>query len=76
VGSQPVLALTHSISEWGDLRRQDAAALDSAWVGGQQTWADLSSRGQVQIVDQAGHFIQNDQPDALVAAVRSVLTGS
>ncbi len=76
VGSQPVLALTHSISEWGDLRRQDAAALDSAWVGGQQTWSDLSSRGQVQIVDQAGHFIQNDQPDALVAAVRSVLTGS
>jgi pimeloyl-ACP methyl ester carboxylesterase len=73
VGSQPVVALSHSISEWGDLRRRDAARLDSAWVGGQQAWADLSSQGRVQIVDQAGHFIQNDQPQALVAAVHEVV---
>jgi len=38
-----------------------------------QDWAELSSRGRVQIVDQAGHFIQNDQPQALVDAVREVL---
>jgi pimeloyl-ACP methyl ester carboxylesterase len=73
VGSQPVVALTHSVSDWGDLRRRDAAELDSVWVGGQQDWAELSSRGRVQIVDQAGHFIQNDQPQALVDAVREVL---
>jgi pimeloyl-ACP methyl ester carboxylesterase len=73
VGSQPVIALTHSVSEWGDLRRRDAAELDSVWLGGQQGWADLSSQGRVQIVDQAGHFIQNDQPQALVDAVREVL---
>jgi pimeloyl-ACP methyl ester carboxylesterase len=73
VGSQPVVALTHSVSEWGDLRRSDAAELDSVWLGGQQGWADLSSQGRVQIVDQAGHFIQNDQPQALVDAVREVL---
>jgi pimeloyl-ACP methyl ester carboxylesterase len=73
VGSQPVVALTHSVSEWGDLRRRDAAELDSAWLGGQQGWADLSNQGRVQIVDQAGHFIQNDQPQALVDAVREVL---
>src|SRR4051794_2839242 len=76
VGSQPVLALTHSVSEWGDVRRRDGAQLDSAWLGGQQTWAELSSKGRVQIVDQAGHFIQNDQPQALVDAVREVLSGS
>ena len=38
-----------------------------------QGWAELSSQGRVQIVDQAGHFIQNDQPQALVDAVREVL---
>jgi pimeloyl-ACP methyl ester carboxylesterase len=70
-----VVALTHSVSEWGDLHRRDAAHLDSAWVGGQQRWADLSSQGRVQIVDQAGHFIQNDQPQAVVDAVREVLSG-
>jgi pimeloyl-ACP methyl ester carboxylesterase len=73
VGSQPVVALTHSISEWGDLRRRDAAQLDSAWLGGQQAWADLSNQGRVQIVDQAGHFIQNDQPQAVVDAVGEVV---
>ena len=74
VGSQPVVALTHSVSEWGDLRRRDAAELDSVWLGGQQRWAELSSQGRVQIVDQAGHFIQNDQPQAVVDAVREVLS--
>lgn len=76
LGSQPVVALTHSISDWGDVRRRDAARLDSAWLGGQQSWAELSTQGQVQIVDRAGHFIQDDQPTQLVDAVHSVLTGS
>jgi pimeloyl-ACP methyl ester carboxylesterase len=76
VGSQPVVALSHSISEWGDVRRRDAARLDSAWLGGQQAWAELSTRGRVQIVDRAGHFIQDDQPQAVVDAVREVLSGS
>ena len=74
VGSQPVVALTHSVSEWGTLRRRDAAQLDSTWLGGQQAWADLSNQGRVQIVDQAGHFIQNDQPQAVVDAVREVVS--
>ena len=46
------------------------------WLGGQQGWADLSNQGRVQIVDQAGHFIQNDQPQAVVDAVREVLADS
>jgi pimeloyl-ACP methyl ester carboxylesterase len=76
VGSQPVVALTHSVSDWGDVRRRDGAELDSAWLGGQQTWAELSNQGRVQIVDQAGHFIQNDQPQAVVDAVREVVGSS
>ncbi len=76
VGSQPVVVLTHSISEWGDLRPRDAAAMDSAWVGGQQAWAELSIRGEVQIVDRAGHDIQRDRPDVVVDAVRRVVDDS
>ena len=58
-----------------DLNAKNAAALDSAWIGGQQGWADLSSAGRVQRVDQAGHFIQNDQPQAVADAVREVVAG-
>ncbi len=74
VGDVPLVALTHSISEFGgDLRPRDAAALDSAWTGGQQQWAELSSQGKVLRVDRAGHFIQRDQPQAVIDAVQEVV---
>ncbi len=74
LGDVPLIALTHSISDFGgELRPRDAAALDSAWTGGQQQWAELSSQGQVRRVDRAGHFIQQDQPQAVVDAVQEVL---
>jgi pimeloyl-ACP methyl ester carboxylesterase len=74
VGDVPLIALTHSISEFGgDLRPRDAAALDSAWTGGQQQWAELSTQGKVLRVDQAGHFIQQDQPQAVIDAVQEVV---
>ena len=47
LGSVPVMALTHTISEWGDVSRKQGALLDSSWLTGQQAWADLSSTGQV-----------------------------
>ena len=74
LGDVPLIALTHSISDFGgELRPRDAAALDSAWTGGQQEWADLSSQGRVLRVDRAGHFIQQDQPQAVIDAVQEVV---
>jgi pimeloyl-ACP methyl ester carboxylesterase len=74
IGDVPLIALTHSISDFGgELRPRDAAALDSAWTGGQQKWAELSSQGRVLRVDRAGHFIQHDQPRAVIEAVREVV---
>ncbi len=74
LGDVPLIALTHSISEFGgDLRPRVAAALDSAWTGGQQQWAELSSQGRVLRVDRAGHFIQQDQPQAVIDAVQEVV---
>jgi pimeloyl-ACP methyl ester carboxylesterase len=76
LGAVPLIALTHSVSDQVQgLRGKDAAALDSAWLSGQQEWAALSSQGQVQVVDLAGHFIQRDQPRAVIDAVRAVVAG-
>jgi pimeloyl-ACP methyl ester carboxylesterase len=74
LGSAPVVALSHTISEWGDVTRRQGAELDSAWLGGQQRWSELSSRGRVQLVDRAGHDIQVDQPTVVVDTVRAVTT--
>jgi pimeloyl-ACP methyl ester carboxylesterase len=73
LGAVPLVVLTRSVSDYGDLRPRVAAALDSAWTGGQQQWAELSSRGRVRSVDLAGHEIQRDQPDRVVEAVREVV---
>jgi pimeloyl-ACP methyl ester carboxylesterase len=74
LGAVPFVALTHSVSEYGaDVRPRVAAALDSAWTAGQQRWAELSPQGRVQRVDLAGHFIQQDQPQVVVDAVREVV---
>jgi pimeloyl-ACP methyl ester carboxylesterase len=76
LGSAPVTALTHTISDWGDVSRKQGALLDSSWLTGQQAWADLSSNGQVVSVPDAGHEIQVDQPAAVVDTVRQVVSGS
>ena len=77
VGAVPLVALTHSVSEYGgEVRPREAAALDSAWTAGQLRWAELSSQGRVQRVDLAGHFIQQEQPQVVVDTVREVVEAS
>jgi pimeloyl-ACP methyl ester carboxylesterase len=76
LGSAPVTALTHTISEWGDVTPKQGALLDSSWLTGQQAWADLSSNGHVVSVPDAGHEIQVDQPATVVDAVRQVVSGA
>ena len=73
LGAVPLVVLTRSVSDYGDLRPRVAAALDSAWTGGQQQWTELSSLGRMQTVDRAGHEIQRDQPGSVVDAVREVV---
>jgi pimeloyl-ACP methyl ester carboxylesterase len=73
LGAVPLVVLTRSVSDYGDLRPRVAAALDSAWTGGQQQWTELSSLGRMQTVDRAGHEIQQDQPGSVVDAVREVV---
>ena len=76
LGSAPVTALTHTVSEWGDVTAKQGALLDSTWLTGQQAWADLSSNGRVVSVPDAGHEIQVDQPAAVVDTVRQVVSST
>jgi pimeloyl-ACP methyl ester carboxylesterase len=73
LGAVPLVVLTRSVSDYGNLRPRVAAALDSAWTGGQQQWTELSSLARMQTVDRAGHEIQRDQPGSVVDAVREVV---
>lgn len=48
---------------------------DAIWRALQADEATWSSRSQHRLVSDASHYIQFDRPDAVIAAVRSVLDG-
>jgi pimeloyl-ACP methyl ester carboxylesterase len=47
-------------------------AWEGIWRGLQQDLAKRSPRGQFRIAEQSGHFIQLDQPDMVIQAIRDV----
>lgn len=74
LGSIPVSVLTHSIPEHpSSTRPRQQADLESAWEAGQRRWLSLSSQSTYQRVDLAGHDIANDNPDAVVEALRALV---
>lgn len=74
LGATPLVALTHSIPEHPKTTSaRQQADLESAWEEGQNHWLSMSSQSLVERVDLAGHEIQNDRPDIVVAQVRAML---
>jgi pimeloyl-ACP methyl ester carboxylesterase len=48
-------------------------AFDRIWLDLQNDMASWSSRSTHRVLNDAGHFVQLDRPDAVVAAVREVV---
>ena len=69
-GDKPVIALTHHDAEVDDpaIRLGEA---QNAELNRQTT--TLSDRGEHRLVEGSGHYIQLDQPAAVIDAIRSVL---
>jgi pimeloyl-ACP methyl ester carboxylesterase len=73
-GSKPVLVLTEGNGE--PLPAPSPAAQKSmtdAWRAGQQAIAKLSARGKDIIVPDSSHYIQIDQPAAVITAVKQIV---
>lgn len=68
LGSRPLIVLTH-----GDFDADDSAdrADHLVMTALHQETARLSQRGQQQQVEHAGHNIELDRPDAVIAAIRA-----
>lgn len=76
-GDMPLIVLTsgqHPIppSMPADVAQQ-AAVYFQALASGHKAYAALSTRGQERSVPDSGHFIQFDDPSAVLAAIDSVL---
>lgn len=72
LGARPVIVLTHGKST-PDVPKAQQVKFDQVWLGLQKDMATWSSRGVQRTVSDSGHYIPNDDPGAVIAAVREVV---
>ena len=81
LGAMPIVVLTAATHV--DLNMDglgvdaaSAAHLEDVWQQGQRAWAELSTRGQLVVVADSGHFIHVDQPAIVLDHIRALLDAS
>lgn len=72
LGAIPLIILTRG-QRSSNMTEDQADTKLRVWNALHQELARLSSRGSHRVVQDAGHYIQIDQPDAVVAAVAEVI---
>ncbi len=70
----PLIVLAHGKSgtKPPQLTEEQAAAFDHAWREFQKDLASRSPKGQFRLAEQSGHFIQRDQPELVIEAIREL----
>lgn len=70
----PLIVLAHGKSgtKPPQLTEEQAAAFDRAWREFQKDLASRSPNGQFRLAAQSGHFIQKDQPELVIQAIREL----
>jgi pimeloyl-ACP methyl ester carboxylesterase len=73
-GDMPLIVLSQGLSEafpqLSDAENQQAR---EEWQGMQSRLVALSSNSRQIIAEQSGHFIQRDQPDLVIDAIRQIM---
>ncbi len=72
LGARPVVVLTHG-QPTPDMSAADAEIFDRTWLAMQKDMASWSSRGTQRTIPDSGHFMSNDDPAAVIAAIREVV---
>jgi pimeloyl-ACP methyl ester carboxylesterase len=74
LGDMPLMVLSHDPEKPSSEFPPDLAKpINDAWERMQEEMAHLSTRGTQTIVKKSSHYIQIDQPDAVIDAVHAVV---
>jgi pimeloyl-ACP methyl ester carboxylesterase len=74
-GDLPVIVLSAGSGDISVPEPTRTAILD-AWYAQHDKLVAMSTNGRREVVDRAGHFIQVDRPDAVVAAIIELVQGA
>jgi pimeloyl-ACP methyl ester carboxylesterase len=73
-GAKPVIVLTAGVPDPNpDAPEEERKAAAARWKAGHDALAARSTRGESIVVPGSGHFIQIEQPQAVIDAVRKVV---
>jgi len=72
LGARPVVVLTHGQPD-DEMSPSEAEKWEQIWLGLQKDVATWSSHGTQRTIADSRHYIPNDDPDAVIAAVREVV---
>jgi len=72
LGARPVVVLTRG-KPTSDAPTAQSEKFEQVWREMQKDMATWSSRGVQRTVGDSGHYIANDDPDAVIAAIREVV---
>ena len=73
-GNKPLTVLTRTNFDDPSSTAEEIVSYRNAWIVGHNKIAALSRKGQNIMVPNAPHEIQTAQPDAVVSAVRDVVS--
>ena len=70
----PLIVLGHGkpYPRTAQMSEEQFAEWDRIWRGFQEDLAKRSTHGEFRIAEQSGHFIQRDQPELVIQAIRDV----
>ena len=69
----PRRARDGSDSQTNRMTEEQFAAWDRIWRGNQEDLAKRSTEGEFRLAEQSGHFIQLEQPDLVIQAIRELI---
>jgi pimeloyl-ACP methyl ester carboxylesterase len=69
----PRKARDGSNSPTNRMTEEQFAAWDRIWRGFQQDLAKRSTHGEFRLAEKSGHFIQRDQPELVIEAIRDII---
>jgi pimeloyl-ACP methyl ester carboxylesterase len=75
LGNRPVVVLTAGVAlTMPAVSAEGNAAMRRTWLELHKELAGLSTNSDHRIVEGAGHYVHKDRPEAVVAAIRDVVT--
>jgi len=74
LGDLPLIVLSHGLpDETSDISGMQESQFEQEWAKMQKELAGLSSQGKQVIAQKSGHYIQLDEPELVIDAIRELI---